>query len=981
MGKTRHDYSIRLSVDGGGKVKAELQDVGRAGDKSIKRIGTASGKTSSKLATLTARASTLRTSMSALYAVVAAAGTAGGMREIVKLYADFEAGLIGVGKTANLSGDKLASLGKDIDTLSKRIPVTTDELLAIAQSAGQLGVKGSSNILKFTETIAKLGSASDLSGDEAAMALARILNVTGEAMDTVDVLASVIVALGNDSAATESQIVTMATEVARSTSDFGVSSAQVSALAAALVSVGVQAESGGSSVGRVMRMMDDAVRNGGDSMDVLSKIIGKTGSEIKTLFQQDAMAAFALFIDGLKRIKDAGGSTAESLDALGLADQRLLKTIPVLANRADLLTRALALAGSETANATALNVEAAKAFAALNSQAELMWNNVTSLARSFGADLAPSVIAIIKGLGDLANQADIAYEKLKLLAQGDFNFDGLSLDSTRTIVAEHQAELQIISERLKEQGDGGFMDDPLGWVRKDLLERQLKEKTAIYQQWAAKLAWMQKDMNEKPVPKTDTATSVPGEGDESIKDALARKGNMEKIEKDLQRQLFALTHEGADRIRAEYQRLAKDVEALLAPDGGNQSRVDDLMTQAAAVRDTKLTKLAAREHENARRLAEANRKVIENLNAEQDALAMTDRQRSISQALRRLSAEATAAERDQVRELADTLFDEHERIKANNKAAQETIQQEKKVQALLTGLRSAQEAYNAEVKELKDLRNEGAISEEEYARASEDAYERMLRASREWRHGVTRALRDYADEAGNAARQFEQVTTRSLRASEDAFVEWARTGKFSAADLFNTIAEEAMRAAVRMAVIKPFSGFLENLFSTIGSNMFGGGTSAPVGDFYPNATTMVAHTGGVIGVDTLATRLVDPAVFNNAPRFHGGGVVGNEVPIIAMRGERVLNQAQQDNTARTIAGLAALPRPSGPEVSVKVNVYNQAPGTEATAYSRKDANGNMGLDIVVEKVEGKLARNIGRGDGLAPTLERRYGLNPAAGSY
>ena len=44
-------------------------------------------------------------------------------------------------------------------------------------------------------------------------------------------------------------------------------------------------------------------------------------------------------------------------------------------------------------------------------------------------------------------------------------------------------------------------------------------------------------------------------------------------------------------------------------------------------------------------------------------------------------------------------------------------------------------------------------------------------------------------------------------------------------------------------------------------------------------------------------------------------------------------------------------------------------------------NGNLGLDIVVEKVEGRLARNIGRGDGLAPTLERRYGLNPAAGSY
>ena len=49
--------------------------------------------------------------------------------------------------------------------------------------------------------------------------------------------------------------------------------------------------------------------------------------------------------------------------------------------------------------------------------------------------------------------------------------------------------------------------------------------------------------------------------------------------------------------------------------------------------------------------------------------------------------------------------------------------------------------------------------------------------------------------------------------------------------------------------------------------------------------------------------------------------------------------------------------------------------------TRQDGNGNLGMEIVVEKIEGKRGRNIGRGDGLAPTLERRYGLNPAAGSY
>ena len=972
MAKAKHTYAIRLSVDGGGKVKAELMDVGRAGDKSLKKIEKAGGRASLGLTKLSDRAQSLGRNMKFLYGAIAAAGAIRGLQEMVKLYADFEAGLIGVGKTANLSKTELAALGQDIDALSKRIPVATDELLAIAQSAGQLGVKGAANILRFTETVAKLGTATDLSGNDAAMALARILNVTGETMDTVDVLGSVIVSLGNNFAATESQITEMTTEIARATAVFGVSSAQASALAAALASVGVKSEVAGTSVGRVMHMMDAAVRSGGKHLNILSQITGQTGAQIKTLFAQDSTAAFVLFIEGLKRISDAGGSAAEAMAALGLSDQRLLKTLPVLANRADLLATALNLASRETENATALNEEAAKAFESLNSQTELMWNNIKSLARSIGEDLAPGVTTAIKELGSLANQASVAYEQLKLLAQGDFNLEGLSLGSTRSIVAERRAELQEIARELKELGDVGFLDDPLGWGRKVALERQLEEKTAIYRQWSTKLAWMQRDMGDKPTPETSTPTPD-GTVEIDIKAAQVRSDRITKLEKDLQRQLFILTHQGADRIRAEYEQLAKDVEALLAPDGSNQSQVDALMDQAASVRDAKLARLAAKAQEAANRIAEANRKIIDGLRAEHDALAMTDKQRFISQALRRLSAEATVVEQQQVRQLTGTLFEEQQAIEARNKAEQEAAKLKEKGRALTESLRTAQEAYKAEMIDLNRLLDEGGIAQEAFARASEEAYGRMLSARREWSDGVTRALRDYAQEAGNAAKQFEQVTTRSLKAGEDAFVQWARTGKFSAADLFNTIAEEALRAAVRMSVIKPFSGFLENLFGSIGANLFGGGSSAPVGDFPAPGPVMVAHTGGVIGMDVLASRSVDPAVFATAPRFHGGGVVGGEVPIIARRGETVFTPGQMRALG---AGLG-----QKPEVRVNVHVDNRAPGTEATVQTSRDGNGNLGLEIVVEKIEGKLARNIGRGDGLAPTLERRYGLNPAAGSY
>ena len=97
-------------------------------------------------------------------------------------FANFERGLIGVGKTTDISGKALADLGESIRELSRDLPVTSAELLSIAQGAGQVGVEGAENILRFTETVGKLGLASDLAGEQAAVALTRILTTTGTAI-------------------------------------------------------------------------------------------------------------------------------------------------------------------------------------------------------------------------------------------------------------------------------------------------------------------------------------------------------------------------------------------------------------------------------------------------------------------------------------------------------------------------------------------------------------------------------------------------------------------------------------------------------------------------------------------------------------------------------------------------------------------------------------------------------------------------------
>lgn len=324
---------------------------------------------------------------------------------VTKEFADYEKALVGVGKTTDIQGKKLEDFGKQFQELASRIPVSTNELLGIAQAAGQLGVKGEASLLKFTETVAKLGVATDLSGEEAATALTRILTVTGEGVEQIDKFGSVVVALGNNFAATESEIVRVATEVSRATSVFGVSAAEAAALSAALKSVGVQAELGGSAVGRAYRAIDSSLRRGGESLKNLEKLTGMTGEELRKTFAENSTAVFQKFIEGIGRVQASGGDVTQTLAAFKLKGEEILKVLPVLAQRSELVGSALAMANKEMKNATALNEEAARAFDTLASDTQILKNNFTTLATAVGAELAPQLQGLIQGLSSIVKSA------------------------------------------------------------------------------------------------------------------------------------------------------------------------------------------------------------------------------------------------------------------------------------------------------------------------------------------------------------------------------------------------------------------------------------------------------------------------------------------------------------------------------------------------------------------------------------------------
>ena len=319
-----------------------------------------------------------------------------GAAAAVRAHADIETGLVGVAKTADLTDAQLARLDKRLAALSVTAEVgqTRGALLSIAQAAGQLGVTGVDNIALFTATIAKLEGATDLVGAEAATALARILNVTGEGIDTVDRLGSVIARLGNDFAAQESEIVHAATRMATTlSSGFGVTAAEAVALGTAVRDLGLRTELAGTGIGRAFAKIAEAARKEGSAAArQLERAVGQSLDRIQDrIAGGDTLGVFLDFLDG---VRDAGADGIDILAALDLAAIESTQVLGTLSANGDRLREILAAANDEQEKNTALTEEAIRASKTFARQMQLVGNEINNSAADLGGALAPALLAV-----------------------------------------------------------------------------------------------------------------------------------------------------------------------------------------------------------------------------------------------------------------------------------------------------------------------------------------------------------------------------------------------------------------------------------------------------------------------------------------------------------------------------------------------------------------------------------------------------------
>lgn len=335
-------------------------------------------------------------------AMVAGAGIAAGLALATKAAIDWDTAWAGVTKTVDGSPEELAKVEEGLRGLAAILPASHTEIAAVAEAAGQLGIE-TPNVVAFTKTMIDLGETTNLSSEQAAMSLARFMNIMGTSQGQVSNLGASLVGLGNNFATTESEILEMSTRLAKSGVQVGLSEGEVLGLATALSSVGIEAEAGGSAMSKVMIDIAASVEQGGDRLELFAQTAGMSADQFAQKWKSAPAEALAAFVTGLSNAEKQGGSTLGVLSELGITEVRMRDALLGSAAAADQFSEAMEMGNEEFEKNTALTAEAEKRYETTAAKLGMMRNQVVDAAIDLGQQFLPALEAGAEMVGGLAD--------------------------------------------------------------------------------------------------------------------------------------------------------------------------------------------------------------------------------------------------------------------------------------------------------------------------------------------------------------------------------------------------------------------------------------------------------------------------------------------------------------------------------------------------------------------------------------------------
>lgn len=309
----------------------------------------------------------------------------------------FESAMADVRKVVNFDeGDDIKKMSADILKMSQTLPVTANELAAIAAAGGQIGL-GSKDVREFTNLVTKMKVAFDMSAEDVGDSVAKIKNILGISLKDMEDLGDSINNLSDNSASKAREIIDVMKRTAAAGKQIGFTKEQIAALSSSFISLGKGPEVAGTAINSLYRVLATADNMGTKTESAFAKL-GISGAFLKQASFDDPQKALDMFLQRISKL-DQKEQMGVLVDIFG---REFADDMATLVGGLDTYKEALKNAGDE-AKKGSLQREFDTRAATTENSIILMKNAFNSLAINLGSVFLPAISWVSAGISYLVN--------------------------------------------------------------------------------------------------------------------------------------------------------------------------------------------------------------------------------------------------------------------------------------------------------------------------------------------------------------------------------------------------------------------------------------------------------------------------------------------------------------------------------------------------------------------------------------------------
>ncbi|ECL3317665.1 phage tail tape measure protein [Campylobacter jejuni] len=309
----------------------------------------------------------------------------------------FESAMADVRKVVNFDeGDDIKKMSADILKMSQTLPVTANELAAIAAAGGQIGL-GSKDVREFTNLVTKMKVAFDMSAEDVGDSVAKIKNILGISLKDMEDLGDSINNLSDNSASKAREIIDVMKRTAAAGKQIGFTKEQIAALSSSFISLGKGPEVAGTAINSLYRVLATADNMGTKTESAFAKL-GISGAFLKQASFDDPQKALDMFLQRISKL-DQKEQMGVLVDIFG---REFADDMATLVGGLDTYKEALKNAGDEAKKGSLQREFDTRATTTENSII-LMKNAFNSLAVNLGSVFLPAISWVSAGISYLVN--------------------------------------------------------------------------------------------------------------------------------------------------------------------------------------------------------------------------------------------------------------------------------------------------------------------------------------------------------------------------------------------------------------------------------------------------------------------------------------------------------------------------------------------------------------------------------------------------